>query len=101
VKDGHPDSESIHGRPAIGAVATAHLPDGRRMIGLVDGGNGHAGRRAPELHFGLGKVAATDKVKLDLRWRDGAGRRRTESFELTPGYHTILLGHPQTLKQER
>ena len=40
-------------RPAIGAEATVTLPDGRRRTAQVDGGNGHSGKRAPELHFGL------------------------------------------------
>jgi enediyne biosynthesis protein E4 len=43
-------------RPAIGAVAVVSFADGRRLVGQIDGGNGHSGRRAPEIHFGLGAI---------------------------------------------
>ena len=58
----------------------------------VDGGNGHSGKRAPELHFGLGDVPATEAIAVELRWRDTAGAVRHAHLTLTPGWHTILLG---------
>lgn len=78
--------------PAIGAAATLVLPDGRRMSALVDGGNGHSGKRAPNLHFGLGAMASDQALKLEVRWRDRDGRQRQHSFDITPGWHTLLLG---------
>jgi enediyne biosynthesis protein E4 len=81
-------------RPAVGAQATVWLPDGRRLAGQVDGGSGHSGKRAPELHFGLGKIGAGTPLRVDFRWRDGAGRVRAETIRLAPGRHTILLGGP-------
>jgi len=33
------------GSPAIGALATVKLADGRKMVSQVDGGSGHSGRR--------------------------------------------------------
>ncbi len=81
-------------RPAVGAQATVWLPDGRRLVGQVDGGNGHSGKRAPELHFGLGRTGAGTPLRVDFRWRDGAGRVRAETIRLAPGRHTILLGGP-------
>jgi hypothetical protein len=81
-------------RPAVGAQATVWLPDGRRMAGQVDGGSGHSGKRAPELHFGLGRIGAGTPLRVDLRWRDGAGQVRAETIRLAPGRHTILLGGP-------
>jgi hypothetical protein len=78
--------------PAIGAAATLVLPDGRRMSALVDGGNGHSGKRAPNLHFGLGAMAPDQALKLEVRWRDRDGRQRQHSFDITPGWHTLLLG---------
>ena len=78
--------------PAIGAHATLILPDGRRMSALVDGGNGHSGKRAPNLHFGLGTLAPNQALKLEVRWRDRDGRQRQDSFSITPGWHTLLLG---------
>ena len=55
ILPGHPRPDDDL-RPAIGAVATVHLPDGRRLVAQVDGGTGHSGKRPPDLHFGLGRV---------------------------------------------
>jgi enediyne biosynthesis protein E4 len=77
-------------RPAVGAEAVVRLPDGRRLVGQVDGGNGHASVRAPELLFGLRGVE-TARVPVSLRWRDGFGVVRSASVSLRPGWHTILL----------
>jgi hypothetical protein len=77
--------------PAIGAQARITLPGGRVLIGEVDGGNGHSGKRSPELHFGLGDLPAGELVLVELRWRDLAGNARTETFRLQSGWHTILL----------
>jgi hypothetical protein len=81
-------------RPAIGAEATLWLPDGRRRVAQVDGGSGHSGKRAPELHFGLGRVAPGTPLRVDVRYRDADGRVRAETLRLTPGRFTILLGAP-------
>ncbi len=81
-------------RPAVGAQATVWLPDGRRMVAQVDGGSGHSGKRAPELHFGLGRLAPGTPLRVDLRWRDGDGRVRSQTLRLEPGRHTLLLGSP-------
>jgi hypothetical protein len=81
-------------RPAVGAEATVWLPDGRRMTAQVDGGSGHSGKRAPELHFGLGRTPAGTPLRVDFRWRDGSGRVRAETIRLAPGRHTIVLGEP-------
>ena len=78
-------------RPAVGAFVTVHRPDGRRMVGHADGGSGHSGKRAPVVHFGLGRTGPGDRMKVEVRWRDGQGRVRTKVLGLTPGYHTVLL----------
>jgi hypothetical protein len=91
TRPGHPAGEMV-GRPAIGAVATVYGPDGRVQVGQVDGGNGHSGKRSPDLHFGLGSLSAGDRVPVDLAWRDGDGHIHREAFRLTPGWHTVLLG---------
>ncbi|HEY0512691.1 MAG TPA: CRTAC1 family protein [Thermoanaerobaculia bacterium] len=78
-------------RPAIGAEATVWLPGGRRMSAQVDGGSGHSGKRAPELHFGLGRIAPGTPLRVDLRWRDGAGQVRAETLALVPGRHVVVL----------
>ncbi len=82
-------------RPAIGATARVHLPGGRTVVAQVDGGTGHSGRRSPELHFGLGRLDPdmTDKLLVDLRWRDADGQVREETVALEPDrWHTVLLG---------
>lgn len=79
-------------RPAVGTEAVVWLPDGRRLTAQVDGGSGHSGKRAPELHFGLGRLAPGTPLRVDLRWRDGHGQPRAETLRLTPGRHTVLLG---------
>jgi enediyne biosynthesis protein E4 len=85
----------VPGRPAIGAAATVHLPDGRRLVAQVDGGNGHSGKRSPELHFGLGRLAASAQLPVDLAWRDGEGAVHRQTLSLSPGRHTVLLGTTQ------
>ena len=79
-------------RPAIGASATVHLPDGRRLVAQVDGGNGHSGKRSPELHFGLGAEPPDTPLKVDLRWRGPNGQLFLRTLYLTPGRHTVQLG---------
>ncbi len=81
-------------RPAIGAQAELTLPDGRRRIAQVDGGNGHSGKRSPDLHFGLGDVPADTPLQIALSWRDTRGIARHARVTLAPGIHTILLGAP-------
>ncbi len=90
-RSGHPGAD-LHGRPAYGAQARLVLPDGRKLIGQVDGGAGHSGRRSPDIHFGLGKFPAESKVEIELRWRDLAGHPQRTSLKLAPGWHTVLLG---------
>lgn len=88
---GHPTPDTP-GRPAIGATATVHHPDGRLLVAQVDGGNGHSGARSPDLHFGLGKIAPEAKLQVELRWRDSNGYVHQETWQLSPGWHTLLLG---------
>src|SRR5260370_911149 len=40
VRPGHP-SRGNSGRAAVGAFVTVYLPDGRKLVGQVDGGSGH------------------------------------------------------------
>jgi hypothetical protein len=91
ILPGHP-SPGLQGRYAIGATATLDLPNGRRFVAQVDAGNGHSGKRSPELHFGLGQFPASKTVSVELCWRDAGGNIHKETLNLTPGLHTILLG---------
>ena len=89
VRSGRPIPDQ-RSRPAIGAAVAVTTADGRLLTRQVDGGNGHSGKRSPDLHFGLG--AQTAAVQVDVRWRDNSGQPRHETFELSPGSHTIILG---------
>jgi hypothetical protein len=91
TRPGHPGADTP-GRPAIGAEVSLTLPSGRRLVAQVDGGNGHSGKRSPELHFGLGQVAPDRPLAVRLRWRDRHGHPHSETLTLTPGWHTVLAG---------
>lgn len=91
VCPGNPQA-SVKSRPALGAQAIVYLPDGRRLVGQVDGGNGHSGKRSPDLHFGLGSAGVNQKIRVALRWRDRDGAVQQTELELSPGWHTVLLG---------
>jgi len=89
TKPGSPN-EYIAGRAAIGATATVVLPNGKRFVSQVDGGNGHSGKRSPGLHFGLGAVDGP--VRVEIYWRDPDGQPNRETVTLKPGSHTVVLG---------
>jgi hypothetical protein len=78
-------------RAAIGAEATLRLADGRIATAVVDGGSGHSGKRAQEIHLGLGHVPDNELFKVDITWRDGS-EVHDQVVEVTPGRHTIVLG---------
>jgi hypothetical protein len=78
-------------RAAIGAEARLRLPDRRILTSSVDGGSGHSGRRAPDIHFGLGQVPANELFDVEITWRDETGVRN-EIVSLTPGRFRIVLG---------
>jgi hypothetical protein len=89
VREGSPTGE-IRGRAAVGAAVRVTLPSGRVLTRHVDGGNGHSGKRSPDIHFGLGEVAGPVLVKID--WRDRFGRVQHKLVRLNPGWYTVLLG---------
>jgi len=89
VQSGHP-SKDLPARPAIGAAVTVTRADGSVLARQVDGGNGHSGKRSPDLHFGLGKD--TGLVRVEIKWRDVNGHPRHETYQLAPGWHTVVLG---------
>ena len=79
----------ILGRAAVGAAVTVTRSDGKVLTRQVDGGNGHSGKRSPELHFGLGDSEGIVNVKI--RWRDQRGQIHQEYLNLKPGRYTIVL----------
>lgn len=86
--------------PAIGAAVEVRLPDGRRLVGQVDGGNGHSGARSPEVHLGLGDLPQDTRVPVEIAWRDSDGRVHRETLRLAPGRHRIELGDAPQERQE-
>ncbi|MGB0386815.1 MAG: CRTAC1 family protein [Ardenticatenaceae bacterium] len=90
IQPGHPTANE-RSRPAIGAAATVELPDGRRLVAQVDGGNGHSGARSPDLHFGLGDLSPDSPLPVTLQWRDGQGNVHKETVALSAGWHTVTL----------
>lgn len=91
VLPGHPRADRPS-RPAIGAAVKVRLPDGRVLVSQVDGGSGHSGKRAPDIHLGLGDVAAGTVLDVDVRWRGADGKLRSKTLRVTPGWHTVWLG---------
>jgi hypothetical protein len=91
VLKGHPRADRPS-RPAIGAAVTVHLPDGRRLVSQVDGGSGHSGKRAPDIHLGLGNVDAATLLTVDVHWRGADGKLRSRTLQVTPGWHSVYLG---------
>lgn len=89
LRPGHPGAD-LPGYPAVGAQAAVVLPDGRRLVAQVDGGNGHSGVRSPDLHFGLGAGEA-GPVAVELAWRGADGAARRQTLQLAPGWHTVVL----------
>ena len=80
------------GSPAVGAAATVVRPGRAPATEQVDGGNGHASVRSPELFFGLGRGAVDRPLLVRLAWRDRTGHVRHAAVRLRPGRYTILLG---------
>jgi hypothetical protein len=97
VYRGHLSAEEVLSRPAIGAEASVRLADGRQLVSQVDGGNGHSGKRSPDLQFGLGRSLRQEKkIAVALRWRDLNGVVRSQVIELDgPGWYTVVLGSPE------
>jgi Na+-translocating ferredoxin:NAD+ oxidoreductase RnfD subunit len=65
---GHWLEVSLKGFQA-GAVLTATLPNGRRLVQELHDGSSYLSSEDPRAHFGLG--AATKVEKLAIRWPDG------------------------------
>jgi hypothetical protein len=97
VQDGHPQAD-LHARPAIGAQASVRMASGHRLVGQVDGGNGHSGKRSHDIHFGLGKTSQDTLLPVEITWRDLQGHPRRTELALRSGWHTILLGTAPELR---
>ena len=90
IRPGLPGADTP-GWAAIGATATVYLPDGRRLVAAVDGGNGFSGKRSSDLHFGLGSLPVGTQLRVDLHWRDPGGQLHLQTVYLSQGWNTVLL----------
>ncbi|MFT5049975.1 MAG: hypothetical protein ACI8QZ_001368 [Chlamydiales bacterium] len=90
VSAGHP-RPGYFARPAVGAALRVQLPNGREFVDQVDGGSGHSGVCSPDVHFGLGRVAADAVLTVLIAWRDARGVAQQAQVELVPGWHTVRL----------
>jgi hypothetical protein len=79
-------------RAAIGAWVSVSLPDGKKEVTFVDGGNGHSGKRSPDIQFGLGNIPPDSKLVVEIHWRNGQGQVRSKVLEMSSGWYTVLLG---------
>ena len=96
-RPGHPGAD-LYGRPAIGAQAHVVLPDGRKLVAQVDGGSGHASSRSREIQLGLGQLSLDTQLAVDIDWRDIQGQVQHTTLNLSPGWHTVLLGNPDSAR---
>ncbi|HEX6716623.1 MAG TPA: CRTAC1 family protein [Pyrinomonadaceae bacterium] len=87
-------------RSAVGALVKTRLPDGRWLVTQVDGGNGHSGKRSSDVHFGLGSASPGVPLPVEIAWRNGRGAVQRQTFQLTPGWHTVILGQPERISNE-
>lgn len=75
---------------AMTAQVKIRFPDGHIMTQQVNGGNGHSGKNAFDLHFGLGNYSGS--LPVQVRWRDRDGVVRSHGFSVLPGKYNVVLG---------
>ena len=84
----------LRSRPAIGLHVLIRLRDGRTFVREVDGGNGHSGKRSPEIHVGLGpRDSAGPDADAEVTWRVGSVVK-TERFTVQTGQHQAVFLQP-------
>jgi hypothetical protein len=87
-------------RAAIGAEARVIVPDRNKQIvvtSTVDGGSGHGGKRAPEIHLGVGQTLKNELLNVNVTWRDATGAR-SEIIRVPPGRYEVVLGENECRK---
>ena len=70
-------------REGLGAYVTVVLPDGRRILKVMDGKSGYLSQSDLPLYFGLGD--ADHAASLEVRWPLPSGRRQTVAGPIASG----------------
>ena len=87
--------KGLRSRPAIGARVAIRLSDGRSFSAEVDGGNGHSGKRSPDIHVGLGQVRPGTTADLVVIGQSAGGTTKTARFaDVAVGQHLAVLLQP-------
>lgn len=82
-------------RPALGAHVAIRLSDGRTFNREVDGGNGHSGKRSPDIHVGLGHVAPGTTADMVFTWSSPGAKPRSARYTNVPvGTHLFVFLQP-------
>ena len=74
-------------REGIGAAVTAVLPDGRRLLRVMDGKSGYLSQSDVPLYVGLG--GATAAASLEVKWP--SGRRQTVPGPIAAGQPLVVV----------
>jgi len=87
-------------RPAFGVISRLYLSDGRVLQQQVDGGNGHSGKRSPDLLFGLGNLKGTSITRIEFEWRSGpnAQKHSVQFDNVQPGRYYVAYLQPQSME---
>jgi hypothetical protein len=87
-------------RAAIGAEARVIVPGHNKPIvvtSTVDGGSGHGGKRASEIHLGVGQTLKNELLNVHVTWRDETGAR-SAIIRVPPGRYQVVLGESECRK---
>ena len=80
---------TVSNRQGIGAVVTVALPDGRKVVKVVDGKSGYLSQSDLPLYFGLGE--ADHAAGIEVRWP--SGKRQSMVGPVTAG-QTVAVTEP-------
>ncbi len=85
------ENENGSTRPAIGVSATLSSSDHPLVLrDAIIAGDGHSGKNAPELHFGLGGWPQGAEIFAELEWTNADGQHKRR-VAIEPGRLEIIL----------
>ncbi len=77
--------------PAVGAIVTLSAEGSDlKLTDIVAVGDGHSGKNAPELHFGLGAWPEDTPISAEITWRDALATHR-RVIDISPGRQRVVL----------